>query len=474
MKKIVKIYLLLAASLLTTSCSDSFLELAPISNATADNFKSTDDFELAINSAYASLYTVYHPEGPVSYCNEQMSDNAIMYNISGIQADKWQFKDYSLMTTNTMVYQFWQDYYRAVFSTNIVLDKIETASLSEAYKNDVRSQMRFLRALFYFNMVQTWGDIPLVTKPLSGDEAYAVPRSPQADVYDLIKKDLGFAIENLPLASAIPSTKIGRASKGAAQTLLGKVYLTLGDKTSAANVLKDVYNSNQYALLSTYGSLWGPNVKNTKESIFEIQFLGGSASAPYSRYYQTFYPNNNFLGFYGSGMNQVTDDLYNEYEANDPRRDLSIALGYNNGTTFIAQKYPIKWTHTNAPIGSGNPLANNNFMVLRYADVLLMLSEATGDATYLNQVRTRAGLPKFGDAGYPTAFAGSLSTAIEHERRVELAIEFHRWFDLKRTNRAITVLQPKGKAITTDKLLLPIPQIVRSQNPAITQNNGYN
>jgi hypothetical protein len=89
-------------------------------------------------------------------------------------------------------------------------------------------------------MVQTWGDIPLVTKPLSGDEAYAVPRSPQADVYDLIKKDLGFAIENLPLASAIPSTKIGRASKGAAQTLLGKVYLTLGDKTSAANVLKDV------------------------------------------------------------------------------------------------------------------------------------------------------------------------------------------------------------------------------------------
>jgi hypothetical protein len=173
-------------------------------------------------------------------------------------------------------------------------------------------------------------------------------------------------------------------------------------------------------------------------------------------------------------MNQVTDDLYNEYEANDPRRDLSIALGYNNGTTFIAQKYPIKWTHTNAPIGSGNPLANNNFMVLRYADVLLMLSEATGDATYLNQVRTRAGLPKFGDAGYPTAFAGSLSTAIEHERRVELAIEFHRWFDLKRTNRAITVLQPKGKAITTDKLLLPIPQIVRSQNPAITQNNGYN
>ncbi len=472
MKTIIKIYSLVIIAFITGSCSDSFLELTPISNATADNFKTTDDFELAINSAYASLYTIYHPEGAVSYCNEQMSDNAIMYNISGIQADKWQFKDYSLMTTNTMVYQFWQDYYKAIFSTNIVLSKIESASLSDAYKNEVRAQMRFLRALFYYNMVQTWGDIPLVTQPLSGDEAYAVLRSPQTEVYDFIKKDLLFAIDKLSLASDIPSAKIGRASKGAAQTLLGKVYLSMGDKTSAATVLKEVYNSGQYALLSTYASLWGPNVKNTKESIFEIQYLGGSASAPYSRYYQGFYPNNNFLGFYGTGMNQVTDDLYNEYEANDPRRDLSIALGYNNGSTFIAQKYPIKWTHTNAVLGNGNPLSNNNFMVLRYADVLLMLAEATGDATYLNQVRTRAGLPKFGEANYPAAYS-TISLAIEHERRVELALEFHRWFDLKRNNRAIAVLQPKGKAITTDKLLLPIPQTVRSQNPAIIQNNGY-
>lgn len=473
MKKIKQLCFLLAISLTATSCGDSFLELAPISNATADNFKTTDDFELAVNSAYATLYTVYHPEGPVSYVNEQMSDNAIMFNISGIQADKWQFKDYSLMTTNTMVYQFWQDYYKAIFSTNIVLNKIEGASLSTAYKDEVKAQMQFLRALYYFNMVQTWGDLPIVTTPLTGTEAYAVLRSPQAAVYEQIKKDLLFAIDKLPLASAIPSAKIGRASKGAAQTLLGKVYLTIGDKTSAATVLKEVYNSNQYALLPSYASLWGPNVKNTKESIFEIQYQGGSVSSPYSRYYQTFYPNNNFLGFYGSGMNQVTDDLYNEYENNDPRRDLSIALGYNNGNTFIAQKYPIKWVHTNAVLGGGNPLSNNNFMVLRYADVLLMLSEATGDASYLNLVRSRAGLPKFGEPNYPATYT-TLNLAIEHERRTELALEFHRWFDLKRNSRAVSLLATKGKAITNDKLLLPIPQIVRSQNSAITQNNGYN
>jgi hypothetical protein len=201
--------------------------------------------------------------------------------------------------------------------------------------------------------------------------------------------------------------------------------------------------------------------------------LGSNASAPYSRYYQTFYPNNNNLGFYGGGMNQVTDDLYNEFEATDVRRDVSIALGYNNAGTFINQKYPLKWTHTGATIAGGNPLSNNNFMVLRYADALLMLTEATGDATYLNLVRTRAGLPKYGDAAYPSAKYSTLDLAIEHERRMELALEFHRWFDLKRTNRAVTVLAAKGKAITASKLLVPIPQIVRSQNEAVTQNPGF-
>ena len=252
MKTFRKLFLLFVLSGIAMSCSDSFLELNPISNATADNFKSKDDFDLAVNAAYTSLYTIYHPEGAVSYVNEQMSDNAIMFNISGIQADKWQFKDYSLMTTNTMVYQFWQDYYKAIFNTNIVLNKIETTSLDAAYKDDVKAQMMFLRALYYFHLVQIWGDVPLVTTPITGDEAYSVLRSPKAQVYDQIKKDLLFAIDKLPLASTI--TKLGKASKGAAQTLLGKVYLTQGDKSAAASVLKEVYASNQYALLPRHHS----------------------------------------------------------------------------------------------------------------------------------------------------------------------------------------------------------------------------
>ncbi|GAB4024622.1 RagB/SusD family nutrient uptake outer membrane protein [Spirosoma gilvum] len=471
MKTIKHILTIVCLCLAATGCKESFLDLKPISNPTADNFKTTDDFELAVNAAYSSLYTIYHPEGAMSYVNEQMSDNAIVYNIAGIQADKWQFKDLTLSITNTMVYQFWQDYYKALFNANIVLNKIEGASLDATYKDGVKAQMLFLRALYYFDMVQTWGDLPIVTAPLTGEESYAVVRSPQSAVYDQIKKDLAFAIEKLPLASAVTIT--GRASKGAAQTLLGKVYLALGDKSAAATVLKEVVASNQYSLLPTFASLWGPTVKNTKESIFEIQYLGGSASAPYSRYYQTYYPVTAGLGFIGTGMNQITDDLYNEYETGDPRRDITISLGYTSAGVFTPQKFPTKWTHTGATIVNGVSLANNNFMVLRYADVLLMLAEATGDVSYLNQVRTRAGLPKYGDAGYPSAKYSTLDLAIEHERRMELAVEFNRFFDLKRTNRAVTVLSAKGKSITQNKLLLPIPQTVRLQNDAVTQNAGY-
>ena len=112
-------------------------------------------------------------------------------------------------------------------------------------------------------------------------------------------------------------------------------------------------------------------------------------------------------------------------------------------------------------------------MVIRYADVLLMLAEASGDAAYLNQVRARAGVPLFGSAAYPSSAYPTLDLAIEHERRVELAIEFQRGFDLRRTNRAVPVLSAKGKPVTVEKLLLPVPEIVRQQNSAITQNLGY-
>lgn len=468
---ISKLLVLIFLGTITSSCQKS-LDMAPISNSNAANFyKTTQDFELAVNAAYATLYTFYAPASGVSYFAEQMSDNATLYNVAGIQADRVAFKNFSLTPSNTEVYRFWQESYKALYNVNIVLDKIEGTSLDNAFKESVKAQMMFLRGLYYFNMVQMWGDIPLVTKALSASESYDVVRSPVADVYAQVIADLNYAAQYLPLPATLTSTP-GKASKYAAQALLGKVYLTLDRKNEAAQVLSEVYG--KYRLVPQYTQLWGAAIKNTSESVFEIQYKGGAGN-PYSNYWTEFAPTENFvLTLFGGGMNQVTDDLYNEYEEGDVRREASISTGYTNKNgTFIAIKFQNKWVDKTAPAPSGRELSNNNFVVLRYADVLLMLSEATNDPKYLNEVRARVALPAFGSASYPAAKYPTLALALEHERRVELALEFHRLFDLKRTNRALEVVK-KTKPIQSEaQLLLPIPQNVIQQNPKITQNPAY-
>src|SRR5690606_25448242 len=224
-----KICAMLCCCIIAGGCKESFLDLAPISNVNAVNFYKTQaDFDLAVNAAYATLYTFYGPESAVSY-TEQLGDNGTMYNVAGIQADRWAFKDYALRPSNTEVYRFWQETYKALYSVNIVLDKIQQADLDTAYKTGVTAEMRFLRCLYYFDMVQLWGELPIVTKPLTVAESYQTLRAPVAEVYQQIVQDLRYAAGHLPLAAEVSAP--GKASKGAAQTLLGKVYLTLGDKT---------------------------------------------------------------------------------------------------------------------------------------------------------------------------------------------------------------------------------------------------
>ncbi len=471
MKSINKIMTVGCICMAALSCGDDFLDLAPVSNSNASNFYHTkEDFELAVNAAYATLYICYGPDGGASYCGEQMSDNATMYHVAGNVSDRWAFKDYTLLPSNSIVHLLWQQYYNALYNINIVLDKIKDAGLDEDYTTGVNAEMKFLRALYYFDMVRIWGELPLVTRPLSAQECYDVLRSPVSDVYDLIIEDLEYAIDHSPVASQVSAP--GKVTKGAAQTLLGKVYLTLDDKTSASQVLLAVYNSGEYDLLPGYADLWALSSKNTVESIFEVQYIGGAGN-PYSVYYPAFTPFENFsITAASGGMNMVTDDLFDEYETGDIRRDLSIDTGYTDASeSFVSIKFPKKWVDTTVAYGS--EFCDNNFIILRYADLLLLLSEATDDPVYLNEVRNRVGLPGFGEAGYPSGYS-SLDLAIEHERRVELGLEFHRWFDLKRTGRAVEVLSAKGLDVTAQKLLLPIPETVIQQNSAIAQNEGYN
>ena len=471
--KTLKITIISFFSLFLFSCSDGFLDLAPISNMNGNDFYNTEkDFNLAITAAYQTLYNQYAPDCGVSYCGEQMSDEATIYMVIGNVADKSAFKNYTLRADNTVIKAIWNDGFIAMNKINTVIDKLESANLDKSIKTGFEAEMKFLRGLYYFNMVRMFGPVPLLSKAVSVADSYDVLPSSTDAVYALIVSDLKFAVENLPLQSKV--TRMGQATKGAAEGILGKVYLTIGDKNSAKTVLQDVINSGEYELLSNYSYLWDLKHENSKEALFEVQYLAGSTK-PSSPFWETYAPFENFvISAQGLGMNQVTNDLWNSFETNDPRRDLSIFDGYKDGAgNWISIKFPKKW-YDDTYIRTKTYYYENNFIVLRYADIFLLYAEASGDKEYLNKVRRRAGMPEFGTSGYPSVKYSTLDLAIEHERQVELALEFHRWFDLKRTNRAIPILTAvKGKTITADMLLLPIPQSVIDQNPKIGQNKGY-
>jgi hypothetical protein len=398
-----------------------------------------------------------------------MSDNAYSDNTAGTVQDFEAFENHTMNQNNTLVLNYWNNYYASIFIINNIIYKSEGTDFEK--KNALTGEAKFLRALFYFDMVRAWSDIPLVTKPVTIDEAYKTGRTAEAKVYEQIIEDLNFAAENLP--SKANQRFVGAASKEAANTLLGKVYLTIGDKTKASESLQKVYG--KFSLVP-YADLWNKSKKNGAESIFEIQFKGGKSN-PYSSYWAMFTPlDNRIITAWGGGMNQITNDLWNAYETGDQRRDLSIQNGYNTAAgTTIDVKYCIKWKDATAELDGLREASDNNFIILRYADVLLMLTEATGDAKYLNEVRTRAGLPLYGASGYPSEY-NTVALALEHERQVEFALEFHRWFDLKRTGRAIDVIKNCSKNITLkpNQLVLPIPLEVITQNPdVIVQNEAY-
>ena len=486
MKKLI-IYLAVILSLLSSACSHDFLERSPISNMNEKDFYKTEsDFNTALMAVYQTLHTIYDPAGPVSQFGELMSDNATLTQHTGVQGDYFDIRDHLIKDRNSLILDHWNDFYTSLYRVNTFLSKIQFADFER--KTEFEAEAKFIRGLYYLLMVQIWGDIPLVTEPLNVDESYALGRTPVQMVYEQVIADLDFAAKNLP--TKLNVTETGRVCSEAAYGMLAKTYLARnasGDEALAQAALMNIYNKPGFSLAPSYEDLWDLDKKNGTESVFEIQYKGG-ANNPYSSYWRLFAPFENHGGFFlngkykdlelhasGGGDNQVTDDLWNAYEPGDPRRDISIADGWYSGSGDInTTRFPIKWVDLDAPRVNEAELCDNNFIVLRYADVLLMLAEVTGDAKYLNEVRNRVGMPHWGDAEYPTILYPTLELAIEHERQVELALEFHRYFDLKRTGRAAAVLGSSGKAISKVQTVFPIPLTVITQNPGIiTQNEEY-
>ncbi|QNF33204.1 RagB/SusD family nutrient uptake outer membrane protein [Adhaeribacter swui] len=476
-----KIYMLGLMSILLSSCSDDFLELAPISNANVQNFyRNAQDMQVAVNAAYSALQLEGQYRTAYWQMGEVRSDNTMNMDVAGNFPDA-EIDLFKTAASNSIITAAWNDNYRGILLCNVVQDRIAAVTMDEALKNQYLGEVKFLRGLMYFNLVRIFGDVPLVLKETkSVEEGYQQPRVAKALIYEQIVKDLTEATQSLP--DKFTGNDIGRATKGAALALLGKVYLTQKDYAAAAAKLKEVISSGTFQLVPDYANLWGPANENNVESIFEVQFKKGGTGTG-SNFYNQFAPWNSETAVTGvgfaSGKNLPTADIANAYEPHDLRKASSMAESYVKNGVAVEDKYTIKYRDLQ-PFAAAD--ADNNWVVLRYADVLLMYAEALNALNQgpsqeaydvVNAVRNRAGLEAL-----PTGLTyESFSSALEHERQVELAFEGHRWFDLVRTDRAIPVMNAHfNGTLTIDEhhLVFPVPQSQINVNPeGIPQNPGY-
>lgn len=481
MKKQTKIVLSALIAFSAVSCQESFLDLKPISSAASENFyKTAADIKVALNGVYGSLQS-----GGIStnrYVFGEISSDNTYPVASGSVTDQDEFDRFYIRTTNPFVAGRWNNGYNSISRANMLLEKIVDVEMDETLKRRYTAEAKFLRAFVYFELVRTFGDVPLVTKSLTSNlpEAYDYGRDPATAVYAQIEKDLSEADADLPVSYT--GGDIGRATKGAAKALLGKVYITQRKFDVAATKFKEVIDLNVYELVP-YADVFDATKKNGKEAVFEIQFAAGMGEGnPWPNSFAPQNSGNAVIAFGGGGNNRPTQDLIDAYETGDIRKAFSLATSYVNAAGQTIQDVFVRKYRFNPALNNDN---GNNIPVIRYADVLLMYAESLNELgynpaalSYLNQIRTRAGLEAKTAADIPNQ--ESFRLAMENERRVEFAFEGHRWFDLVRTNRAITVINSKAAEInlvapiTNNNLVFPIPQAqVEINRSKITQNPGY-
>lgn len=452
MKNYRIIFTLFAGILIFSSCND-YLSLKPISEIGSNGFYSTtEQVETGVLAIYDGMQTMVQPEYALT---EMRSDNA---NSRGREGEYAQVTTLSVDPGNSISTAYWANNYNIIFRANTVLANLSAVSIA-AKKSQFEGEAKFARAMCNFNLVRAFGNIPLVLKVVTADEAKTLTQSPKADVMASIISDLKDAVNLLPARAAIAE---GRATKGAANALLGKVYLTNGDYASAKTAF-DAVSTTEYTLEATYRDIFYK--ERGKEIIFAVQFIPDNTVD--SELFSLDFTSKGRA----TGLNMATNDLMAAVDAADKR----------TSTLFVYENAISRWECGKFISSSTNTsLGGNDWIVLRYADVLLMKVEAimagatsTTDATALsafNAIRTRAGMP---------TVTTITKTDLLKERRVEFAFENQRLYDLVRFGVADAVLGAFSKTTEANynykstALLLPIPQ--REINLyGLTQNPGYN
>ena len=486
-------FLVISLVVLMCSCNEDFLERKPKGQLTYDTFFETQDHAIwATNAVYQNFRSW-------EMCALQWLG---MTDILSDDADKGSYPDdalyllfmdeFTFNPTNSVINDSWRGHYHTIFRANLAIENIPGIDMDPVLRDRLVAEVKFLRAYTYFRLVQWFGDVPLITRTLTDAEYYNQPRAPITDVYALIEQDLQDAIALLPEKSDYKSADLGRATKGAARGMLAKVYMVRKNWTAAIEQCEAIITSTEYSLLNKYGDNFLPQGEHAAESIFEISAvavqaaIAGPGATPYNMVQGVRgVPN---LGW---GFNRPSDDLVSEYEPGDPRRQATIIYVNEllpDGTTIVEdnpeilnERYNQKaWVPAHAGLQDNGP---GNIRILRYADILLLAAEAyneIGNATkaleYLNLIRKRARgnsmtlLPDI-----TVTDQAQLREIIYHERRIELAMEQHRWFDLARWGKISEEMAPlKPNFIPGKHELLPIPQTeIDLTNGILVQNNGY-
>lgn len=498
MKPNVIIFFICIIGLLLSSCEDFLSTTDPTKIGEDRFFKDLTQIDQAMNGVYGQLQGITN----TAYLFGEMASDNTSFDFNPLDrggAAGWEAIEFSTVNAgNIEISTLYNSHYSALFNINNTLEKLEVSPVEESVKEIYEGQLKFLRAYYYFNLTRYFGDVILATETLNSyDKAFELARTSQAEVYTQIINDLKDAVQYLPVTY---TKQGGRVTKGAALALLGKVYLTNKLYTEALPILKQILPLG-YTLNPNYADNFDPGKKNGPESVFEVQYQGNNDLGEWSSFTYIFAPRlsgdvvTGWATAVPNGRNTPTRDLMEAYEEGDLRKDISFKSGYTQDGEFNVIPYVSKYNYPHTIAGR----TNNNWPVIRYSDVLLMLAEVINEAEgptseaagYINQVRQRAGLKPMSGLTKEV-----FRNAVLDERRIELAFENHRWFDLKRTKSPAELaafmnahgIKEKAKP-TIDRggigfneldyvysdfeYYLPIPALQIQINPRLTQNEGY-
>ncbi len=475
-----------------------FITKDPVGEYTESEFYQTQaQAILAINAAYAPLAFTTANVNRLWVFGDVASDDAAKGGNPGDQADIGFIDDFNVNSTNGNLASMWSLLYDGVTRCNLVLAKVPPINMDKNLQQRILGEAKFLRAYYYFELVNIFGDVPIVLTPLNAAQLQ-IPQSPEQQIYEsVIEPGLKDAVNALPLSYS--GGDIGRATSGAANALLAKAYLFQAKWDSAATAAAAVINSNVYGLLPVYTENWNQKFKNNEESVFAVQHLTGQDPKLGSELNQFFAPQIDGGYFFDA----PTQNFVDEFEktpagVSDPRLDYTVgrdSMPWFNGRIFSASWSPSTGYLTRKhqqPLSEvlNKSDGNLNYESIRFSDVLLMYAEALNESGKsaealgpLNKVRERArnsylydstltGYPNIPDGLLPditTTDQSQLRDAIRHERRVELGMDFHRYFDLIRWGKdyAKQALSDKPNFDYDADKHFPIPQIERDRNKAL-------